>query len=120
LDNQSKQTTSKAIRTFTDIHSKAVRDAIWSHNEAEIASVSYDDSCALTDVETSKEKARLKHNQLLTAICNHMTDEYIKLIGSKNEILFWDTRTPKPSKMFKIQMGQVFLFLQLLSIFLKI
>jgi hypothetical protein len=100
---------------FTDIHSKAIRDAIWSNSEAEIASVSYDESCALTDVESGKEKARLKHNQLLTAICNHMKDENMKLLGSKNEILSWDTRMQTPCKLYRTQMGQVF-FLFLLSI----
>jgi WD40 repeat protein len=92
---------------FIDIHSKAIRDAIWSNSEAEIVSVSYDESCALTDIETGKEKARLRHNQLLTTICNNLTDENIKLIGSKNEILSWDTRTPNPCKIYKTQMGQV-------------
>ncbi len=54
--------------------------------------------------------------QYLSAVCNHPSNENIKLIGSKNEIYAWDTRESatkasngqtKPAKTFKSFMGQI-------------
>ena len=39
------------MRLFENVHSKGIRNAIWSLNQTEIVSVSYDQTCALTDAE---------------------------------------------------------------------
>ena len=43
------------VRIMADTHSKAIRNAVWSNNETEIVSVSFDQSAALTSVETGKK-----------------------------------------------------------------
>lgn len=42
----------KNVRVLPEVHTKSIRNAIWSNNATEIVSVSYDQTCALTDVET--------------------------------------------------------------------
>lgn len=97
------------MRCLSEIHSRSVRNAIWSNSEAEIVSVSYDQTCALVDVENGKEMARLRHDKHLTAVCNHPKQDNMILIGSKNEILAWDCRTSskKATKVYKSSMNQV-------------
>ena len=45
----------------------------------------------------------------MSAVCNHPINDNIKLIGSKNEVLVWDTRTTcqETIKVFKSYMNQV-------------
>jgi hypothetical protein len=42
-----------------------------------------------------------------TAICEHQIDSNTVLIGAKNEVFSWDTRTNKTSTSYKSLMGQV-------------
>ena len=54
LGRKSKSLNQKCVRSLANIHSKSIRNAIWNNNETEICSVSFDQSCAITDVETGK------------------------------------------------------------------
>lgn len=40
------------VTVLPDIHTKAIRNAIWFNNESEVASVSFDQTCAITNHET--------------------------------------------------------------------
>ena len=40
------------MKSYEDIHSKSIRNAVWSLNQTEIVSVGFDHLCALTDIET--------------------------------------------------------------------
>ncbi len=42
----------RQVRVLPAVHQKSIRNAVWSINETELVSVSYDQSCALTDVES--------------------------------------------------------------------
>ena len=95
------------IRVLSDIHTKSIRNAIWSLNETSIISVSYDESCAFTDIETGRLVNSLKHDYILTSVTNHLTDENIVLCGSKDKVFSWDVRTSKPAKIYKSAMGLV-------------
>lgn len=48
----SNPSSSRSVKSFTEIHTKSIRNAIWSLNQTEIVSVSFDQTCALTDIET--------------------------------------------------------------------
>ncbi len=95
------------VRVLANIHSKSIRNAIWSRHETEIVSVSFDESCAYTNVETGQEVNRLKHDHILTSVATHLNDENIVICGSKDKVIAWDVRTPKISKLYKSMMGQV-------------
>ena len=95
------------VRSLSNIHSKSIRNAIWSKNETEIISVSFDQSCAYTSVETGLRINRLEHDNILTSVCSHLVDENIVLFGSKDKIIAWDVRTPKAAKIYKSTMGHV-------------
>jgi hypothetical protein len=41
-------------KIFKNIHSKSIRNAIWSNYETEIASISFDQTCSISDSETGK------------------------------------------------------------------
>lgn len=103
--NDSK-TSPNQFHVFDKIHSKAVRNAIWFNKETEIASISFDSTCAISD-STGKEANRLSFKDIPTAICEHPVDSNSVLIGAKNEVFSWDTRTNKTSKSYKSLMGQV-------------
>lgn len=94
------------FHVFDKIHSKAVRNAIWFNKETDIASISFDSTCAISDL-AGKEANRLSFKDIPTAICEHPVDSNIVLIGAKNEVFAWDTRTNKTSKNYKSLMGQV-------------
>ena len=101
------QLTGDCIKTFNTIHTKSIRNAIWFNKEAEFVSVSYDQTCAVTDLLTGRVLNRLECKNVLTAVCEHPNELNIALIGSKNEVYAWDTRTNKISKTYKSRMGQV-------------
>ena len=105
--NSFKRKNNSCVRVISDRHTKAIRNAIWSKNETEIISVSFDESCALSDITTGQEINRLKCDNILTSVATHLDDERIVLCGSKNRIYAWDTRTSKPAKVYKSAMGQV-------------
>jgi hypothetical protein len=42
----------ESVRILADVHTKSIRNAIWSDTESEIVSVGFDQSCALTDAES--------------------------------------------------------------------
>lgn len=46
----------RSVKSYEDIHSKSIRNAIWSLNQTEIVSVGFDNLCALTDIETGMTK----------------------------------------------------------------
>lgn len=50
---------------------------------------------------------RLQTDSILTAVCDHVSDSNTVLIGAKNLVLAWDTRTNKASNSYKSLMGQV-------------
>ncbi len=97
------------LRVISDVHTKSVRNAIWSNEENKIISVSYDQSCALTQFDSLRLVSRFTHTNALTAVSNCVQDNNLVLIGSKNECLLWDTRasTKKAAKLFRSNMGQV-------------
>ncbi len=76
--------------------------------------VSYDQSCALVNVETGRLLNRLRYSNILTSVSTTI-DENLMLIGAKNEILVWDVRenNNRPAKIYKSQMGQVILLINL-------
>lgn len=84
-----------------DIHSKLVKSVSFSLFEDNFLSVSFDQTSCLTNTETGQIINKLCHSDLLTSLCIHPNDENLALIGSKNEILLWDTRTDKISKKYK-------------------
>jgi WD repeat-containing protein 25 len=88
-------------------HTKAVRNAIWSLNGTDIASISYDNTCLLSNVETGDEVSRQRLNETPSAIASHPYNPNIYLIGSKNIIYSWDSRVNKTTKQYKLQMGQM-------------
>lgn len=96
-----------AVRVLSNIHSKSIRNAIWSLNETGIVSASFDETCAFTDAETGKEVNRLRHDFILTSVATHLTDENMIICGSKDKVISWDVRTSKPAKVYKSSMGQV-------------
>ena len=51
--------------------------------------------------------SRLEYKSLLTAVQSNNQDPKSILIGAKDEIIEWDTRTAKPCKIFKSHIGQV-------------
>ena len=96
------------IRVLSDIHTKGIRNAVWSKTETSIVSVSFDESCALSDAESGKLINRFNSESVLTSVATHLVDENIVICGSKNKIFAWDTRTAaKPAKIYKSSMGQV-------------
>ena len=108
LDSYKRRTDNQfCVKILDNIHSKSIRNAIWSKNETEILSVSFDQSCAYTNAETGKEINRLKHDNILTSLCSHLVDENIVVCGSKDKVIAWDVRTPKIAKIYKSMMGQV-------------
>lgn len=88
-------------------HTEAVRNAIWSLNGTEIASISYDYSCLLSNAETGDDISKQRINEIPSAIVPHPHNPNIYLIGSKNIIYTWDSRTNNTIKQYKLQMGQV-------------
>lgn len=103
--NDSK-TNPNQIQVFDKLHSKGVRNAIWFNKETEIASISFDSTCAISDL-AGKEANRLSFRDIPTAICEHPADSNTVLIGAKNEVFAWDTRTNKTSNSYKSLMGHV-------------
>ena len=121
------------LRIINDVHTKPIRNAIWTNNDHNIISgiiqlfkkkislslivffkVSYDQSCALVNVETGRLLNRLRYSNILTSVSTTI-DENLMLIGAKNEILVWDVRenNNRPAKIYKSQMGQVILLINL-------
>ena len=41
-------------KKFKNIHSKSIRNAIWSNYETEFASISFDQTCSISDAETGR------------------------------------------------------------------
>lgn len=106
--NESKlNVTAKCLTIFPSVHSKGIRNAIWFNDENEIASVSFDQSSAITDISTSKNVNRLEFKCVLSAVCSHPSNNNIMLVGGKNEVHAWDTRTNKTTHTYKSLMGQV-------------
>jgi WD40 repeat protein len=97
----------KSLQVLGSVHDKPIRNAIWSNYETEIVSISYDQSCALTDVETGKEVSRFRHSDILTAVSAKPNDEHTILIGSTNCVLNWDTRVNNQTKASKTYAGPV-------------
>ena len=65
-------------------------------------------SCLITIfLYLGKNINRFNHDKLLTAVATHSTDEHIVMVGSKDEIIAWDIRENKPSKLYKSSFGQV-------------
>ena len=100
-------TNKMGVSVLSDVHTKAIRNAIWFNNESEVASVSFDQTCAITDPESGQVTNRLQASSILTAVCDHSTDMNTVLIGAKNLVLSWDTRTNKAANSYKSLMGQV-------------
>jgi len=92
---------------YSGVHLKAIRNAIWFNFESDIASVSFDQTAAITCISTKQEKNRIQFKNYVSAIANHPVDTSIALIGSKNEVYAWDTRANKLIKTYKSLMGQV-------------
>lgn len=91
----------KSVLVLDKVHSKSIRNAIWSNQETEIISVSFDQSSVVSNAETGQEINRLKYCSPLSALANHPADENMVIIGAKNEILAWDKRTNKQSRSYK-------------------
>lgn len=105
---------SNSLTCIYGMHSKPIRNAIWSTDETQVISVSYDQSCALVSVDTGRLLNRFKYqttpNNHLTAVATCPNDPNCVLLGGFNEVLLWDTRTKDnrvASKVYKSQMGQV-------------
>ena len=47
----SKTAIQDSVKVFSDVHTKGIRNAICSTNETEVISISFDQSCAITDIE---------------------------------------------------------------------
>ena len=47
----SKAANQDCVKVFSDVHTKGIRNAICSTNETEIISISFDQSCAITNIE---------------------------------------------------------------------
>lgn len=47
----SKTAIQDCVKVFSDVHTKGIRNAICSTNETEVISISFDQSCAITDIE---------------------------------------------------------------------
>lgn len=84
-----------------NIHSKLIRSIAYSLYENSFFSASFDQTSCLTDLETSKIISQYSHVDILTNVCIHPENENLVTLGSKNEILLWDTRTSKISKKYK-------------------
>ncbi|RNA24559.1 WD repeat-containing 25 [Brachionus plicatilis] len=89
-----------SVKKF-DMHTKLVRSISFSLYETSFFTASFDQTSCLTDLETSQILSKYCHADILTSVCAHPKDEHLALLGSKNEILLWDTRTSKISKKYK-------------------
>ncbi|KAL3874202.1 hypothetical protein ACJMK2_037248 [Sinanodonta woodiana] len=74
-------------------HTKAVKDAEWSHCGRKILSCGYDKTALLTDVETGTILVKMHHESYATC-CKFHHNSSLVLTGSHNKIQSWDTRTP--------------------------
>jgi WD40 repeat protein len=43
---------SHELKHFNKVHTKSIRNAVWSLNETEIVSASFDETAALTDIQS--------------------------------------------------------------------
>ena len=84
--------TQDRVQSFDRIHTKAVRNAIWSPSESAIVSISYDQTCAITDIQTGKLLQLCIINlYIINQLCLINSDPFAQVIA------FTDMSTKAPA-----------------------
>lgn len=92
------------------VHTKAVKDACWSHSGKEIISCGYDKRAIISDVEGGKPLVTFQHENYVNCVKCHPNNTNVIVSGSYNILQAWDKRAPdQPVQEFiyKDNTGQV-------------
>ncbi|XP_060069000.1 WD repeat-containing protein 25-like [Ylistrum balloti] len=93
-----------------NVHTKAVKDACWSHSGKETVSCGYDKVAILCDVDQGKQLTKFQHESYVNCVKCHPDNSNLFVSGSYNILQAWDRRTPdRPIREFvyKDNTGQV-------------
>ncbi|XP_053365284.1 WD repeat-containing protein 25 isoform X1 [Clarias gariepinus] len=96
----------RCLQTYS-AHSGAVRDACWLPCGRRLLSGSFDNTTAVTDLETSQVVARVDNQFKVTCLAVQPTDPALFLSGGFSpEVKAWDSRTCKMVRAYKAGIQQ--------------
>lgn len=104
----------QCLRVYRD-HAEAVRDACWSPCGRRFLSGSFDNSAAVTDVETGQQVVKVDCRFKVMCVALRPGDEQVFLCGGYSPVVkAWDTRLAKAVKVYSaaIQQTLAILFLK--------
>ncbi|TSO67452.1 WD repeat-containing protein 25 [Bagarius yarrelli] len=96
----------RCLQTYSTHHG-AVRDACWLPCGRRLLSGSFDNTTAVTDLETGQVVARMENQFKVTCLAFQPTDPTLFLSGGfSSEIMAWDSRTCKVVRIYKAGIQQ--------------
>ncbi|KAK1793449.1 hypothetical protein P4O66_011821 [Electrophorus voltai] len=99
-------TSGQCLQTYST-HCGAVRDACWMPCGRRLFSGSFDNTAAITDVETGQVIAKMENQFMVTCLAIQPSDPSVVLCGGFSaEVKAWDSRTCKVIKVYRAGIQQ--------------
>ncbi|RVE57339.1 hypothetical protein OJAV_G00215100 [Oryzias javanicus] len=96
----------RCLRVYT-CHSGAVRDACWTPCGQQLLTASFDNTAAITDVETGQQTVKLDNQFKVMCVALHPSNPNVVLCGGySSAVKAWDSRSCKVVKVYKAGIQQ--------------
>ncbi|XP_078796720.1 WD repeat-containing protein 25 isoform X2 [Oryzias latipes] len=96
----------RCLRVYT-CHSGAVRDACWTPCGQQLLTASFDNTAAITDVETGQQTVKLNNEFKVMCVALHPSNPSVVLCGGySSAVKAWDSRSCKVMKVYKAGVQQ--------------